>query len=135
MESEKKQPTPPYVAYKTFKNFVDKFKQGVPGRIDRDLMGSMSGAAQSQVTTALKYLGFISDNHLPLDSMKRFVASEGEDRKLALEAILHKAYPYLFGDGFNLASATASQLREAIETHTSATGDTVNDVARNSVES
>jgi hypothetical protein len=86
----------------------------------------MSGAAQSQVTTALKYLGFISDNHLPLDSMKRFVASEGEDRKLALEAILHKAYPYLFGDGFNLASATASQLREAIETHTSATGDTVN---------
>jgi uncharacterized protein DUF5343 len=126
MESEKKLPTPPYVAYKTFRNFLDKFKQGVPGRIDRDLMGSMSGAAQSQVTTALKFLGFISENNLPLDSMKRFVAAEAEDRRVALEAILHKAYPYLFGDGFNLSSATASQLRETIEANTGATGETVN---------
>lgn len=126
MDTDKKTPTPPYVAYKTFKNFVGKFQQGVPGRIDRDLMGSMSGAAQSQVITALKYLGFISENNLPLDSMKRFVASDEEDRKIALSAILQRAYPYLFGDGFDLESATASQLREAIENNTSATGETVN---------
>ena len=45
----KKVPVPPYVAYKTLKNFVERYKQGLPSRIDRGLMGSMSGAAQSQV--------------------------------------------------------------------------------------
>lgn len=126
MEQTKKSPTPPYVPYKTFRNFVEKFKQGVPGRIDRDLMGSMSGAAQSQVTVALKYLGFISDNNIPLEPMKTYVGAEGEERKGQLRVILKKAYPYLFDGHFDLATATASQLREAIEGSTSATGETVN---------
>lgn len=126
MEQPKKSPTPPYVPYKTFKNFVEKFQQGVPGRIDRDLMGSMSGAAQSQVTVALKYLGFISDNNIPLEPMKTYVAAEGEERKGLLRAILKRSYPYLFDGHFDLGTATASQLREAIENSTSATGETVN---------
>jgi hypothetical protein len=123
--SDKKSPTPPYVPYKTFKNFLEKFKQGTPGRIDRDLMGSMSGAAQSQVTTALKYLGFISDNNLPLEPMKIFVVAEGDDRKKLLKSVLSKSYPFLFDGHFDLSTATASQLREAIEAKTSATGETV----------
>ncbi len=125
MESEKKAATPPYAAYKTVKNFLEKFKQGVPGRIDRDLMGTMSGAAQSQVTTALRYLGFISDNNLPLEPMKAFVVAEGDNRKALLKAALYKAYPYLFGEEFDISSATASQLRETIEAKTSASGETV----------
>lgn len=126
MESEKKSPTPPYVPYKTFKNFVEKYKQGVPSRIDRELMGSMSGAAQSQVTVALKYLGFISENNLTQDAMRSYVAAEGDERKGMLRAILKISYPYLFEKPFDLQSATASQLREMIEAHTGATGETVN---------
>lgn len=125
MDPEKKAATPPYAPYKTFKTFLEKFKQGVPGRIDRDLMGTMSGASQSQVTTALRYLGFTSENNLPLESMKAFVVAEGENRKALLKTALMKSYPYLFGAQFDLSSATASQLREAIEAHTSASGETV----------
>ncbi len=67
---ERKAATPPYVAYKTLSNFLDRFKQGLPGRIDRGLMGSMSGAAQSQVTTALRFLGMISENNIPYPIME-----------------------------------------------------------------
>lgn len=123
-ESDKKNPTPPYVPYKTLRNFIDKYKQGVPGRIDRELMGSMSGAAQSQVTVALKFLGFISDNNLTLPALRAFAAAEGEKRKELLQEILQESYPYLF-EGFDLKTATASQLREAIEENTSASGETV----------
>jgi hypothetical protein len=125
-ESPKKSPTPPYVPYKTLRNFIDKYKQGVPSRIDRDLMGSMSGASQSQVVVSLKFLGFISDNNLTLEPMRAFAVAEGEARKELLKTILEKSYPYLFDGKFDLKSATASQLREAIEANTGATGETVN---------
>jgi hypothetical protein len=125
MESNQKSAIPPYVPYRTFTNFLDKFKQGVPGRIDRQFMAGMSGGAQSQVTAALRYLGFISGNNLPLDLMKTFVVAEGDERKKLLKDIIEKSYPFLFDAHFDLSTATASQLREAIEENTSATGATV----------
>lgn len=125
--AEKKLPVPPYVAFKTLKNFLDKFVQGVPGRIDRGLMGSMSGAAQSQVTTALRYLGFISDSGIPTETMRLYVNGEGEKRKEVLRGVLSKAYPFIFGEEaqFDFSTATSSQLREEFEEKTSATGETV----------
>ena len=35
----------PYVSYKTFKNFLDGLGETLPSRIDRSLMGTMSGAS------------------------------------------------------------------------------------------
>lgn len=126
MESTEKKPaTPPYVAYKTLVNFLDRFKQGVPGRIDRGLMSSMSGAAQSQVTTALRYLGMISENSIPQPIMKRYVSGEEEERKASLREMLEKSYPFIFGGGFDLSTATAHMLREAFTESTSATGETI----------
>jgi hypothetical protein len=127
MDTDKKAPTPPYVAYKTLKNFLEKYKQGLlPSRIDRDLMGTMSGAVQSQVTTALKYLRFISDNSVTTDKMRRYVVAEGEERKGLLKQTLLEAYPFIFADGFDLGTATGSHLREVFEANTSANGETVN---------
>jgi hypothetical protein len=126
--TDEKLSVPPYVAYKTLKNFLEKFKQGLPGRIDRGLMGSMSGAAQSQVTTALRYLGMISENSIPTDVMKRYVTGDEPTRKLTLREVLGKSYPFIFGAGagrFDLSAATASQLREEFEENTKATGETV----------
>ena len=124
---EKKSPIPPYVAYKTFSAFLERFSQGVPGRIDRGLMGSMSGAAQSQVTTALRYLGFISENGIPTESMKRYVSGEENSRKQALREVLSVSYPFIFGNeaAFDFSTATSSQLKEAFEENTAATGETV----------
>lgn len=123
----KKAPAPPYVPYKTLRNFLDRFKQGVPGRIDRGLMGSMSGAVQSQVKTALRYLGLISEHDIPSELMKRICASEGEERQQALRTVLKAAYPYIFGEqGLDFSTATGSQLREVIEHNTTASGETLN---------
>jgi len=123
--AEKKLPVPPYVAYKTLKNFLDRFNQGLPGRIDRGLMGSMSGAAQSQVTTALRYLGMISENNIPTEAMKRYVTGEESQRKDALRDMLSKAYPFIFASNFDFSTATASQLREEFDAKTTATGETI----------
>jgi Family of unknown function (DUF5343) len=123
--SDKRKPAPPYVAYKTLSNFLDRFKQGLPGRIDRGLMASMSGAAQSQVTTALRYLGMISENSIPTSLMKRYATGEEVDRKAALREMLQQAYPFIFDGTFDFSSATASQLREAFADNTSATGETL----------
>src|ERR1700761_1329612 len=122
---EKKAATPPYVAYKTLANFLDRFKQGLPGRIDRGLMGSMSGAAQSQVTTALRFLGMISENNIPNVIMKRYVTGEETERKAALREMLEKSYPFIFQGNFDISTATAHMLREAFAANTSATGETV----------
>jgi hypothetical protein len=124
-DAGKKNATPPYVAYKTLSNFLDRFKQGLPGRIDRGLMGSMSGAAQSQVTTALRYLGMISENNVPNPIMKRYVSGEEGDRRAALREMLERAYPFVFNDDFDIGTATAHMLRENFTENTSATGETI----------
>ena len=126
MESiSKKMPVPPYVAYKTLRNFVERYRQGLPARIDRGLMGSMSGAAQSQVTTALRYLGMISEHGIPTEIMRQYATGEDEARKAALREVLQTSYPYIFSDVFDFSATTGSQLREAFETHTTATGETI----------
>ena len=50
---------PPYVAYRTFRSFIQLLSPAVPGRIDRSLMASMSGASQSQLIHALRCLRLI----------------------------------------------------------------------------
>jgi hypothetical protein len=58
--------------------------------------------------------------------MKTFVAADEDERKKLLKGIIEKLYPFLFDGHFDLNTATASQLHEAIEENTSATGATVN---------
>lgn len=128
METEiKKASTPPYVAYRTLKNFLSKFQQGTPGRIERGLMGNLSGAVQSQLTTALKYLGFVSENNVPTPMMKKFVTAPEAEQTSMLKALLTDTYPFIFGNmfEFDFSSATGKMLRERFEEHTSATGETI----------
>jgi hypothetical protein len=128
MENEpKKAATPPYVAYRTLKNFLAKFQQGTPGRIERGLMGNLSGAVQSQLTTALKYLGFVSDNNVPTPMMKKFVMTPEAEQTSMLKALLTDTYPFIFGNmlEFDFSTATGKMLRERFEEHTSATGETI----------
>jgi hypothetical protein len=116
---------PPYVAYLTFRNFLDRFKDSVPGRIDRSVMSNMSGAAQSQVTAALKFLGLVNAEGHPEERLRTLVRSEGtQDRQKAWRDMLEASYPYVLGPGFNFQSATAKQLREQFE-KTAATGATL----------
>ncbi len=123
-ESEKKL-LPPYVPYKTFGNFIDNLSAvGIPQRIDRSVMKSMSGGLQGQLMLSLEYLGLITDNGTPTEILERFVNSEGAKRQETLHTILVASYGFIFQDGLQLERATASQFRERFE-QTGATGDTL----------
>lgn len=126
MEQGQKQESaiPPYVPYKTFKNFIEGLRVAMPARIDRSIMRSYSGAAQSQIMVALKYLGLLSHNDVPTEKLTRLISSDGPERQKALKDILVSAYPAIFRDGFNLQNSTPRQLAERFE-DVGATGDTV----------
>jgi hypothetical protein len=121
-----KKPTPPYVAFKTFRNFLEKFRQGpLPSRINRDVMGTMSGAAQSQILTTLKYMGLTSDNGIPTDLMRRLGKTEGSEWQIALKDALFASYPYIFCDTFDFSATTVSDLRAQFDENTGASGATI----------
>jgi Family of unknown function (DUF5343) len=102
---------PPYVPYRSFRNFTDSLKQGIPGRIDRSVMSSMSGAIQSQLTAALRYLGLIKPTGQPTEMMARLVNSEGPERIKVMREIVTTSYRFLFDD-FDVKRATPRMLEE-----------------------
>lgn len=120
-----KGPAPPYVPYRTLQTFLDRFKQGVPNRIGTDLMRSMSGGVRGQLLTSLKSFRLISETGTPTDLMKRLCVAEGAERQNTLKELIEVCYPYLFHDGFQFSTTTMSLLREAIQEHTVANGETV----------
>jgi hypothetical protein len=67
----------------------------------------------------------ISDNNIPNPIMKRYVSGQETERKAALKEMLERSYPFIFGEGFDLATATAQMLRENFGANTSATGETI----------
>lgn len=116
---------PPYVPYKTFRTFIDGLRTAMPSRIDRSLMGTMSGATQGQLISALRYLDLITDNGTPTQKLKDFAKADGEARKEVLADIAGAAYLDVFrGDNVDLDSGTYKQLHEAFAA-TGANGDTV----------
>lgn len=124
-EAPVKGSAPPYVPYRTLQTFLERFKQGVPNRVGTDLMRTMSGGVRSQLLTSLKSFGLISDTGVPHDRMKRLCAAEGAERQKVLKELIEACYPYLFREGFQFSTTTMSLLREAIQDHTSASGETV----------
>lgn len=106
-------PVPPYVPYRTFRNFIDGLKQGIPGRIDRSVMPSMSGATQGQLISALRYLGLVTEMCHPTAALAKLVNSEGSERAKALRDVLTDSYAFLFKNaGFNLKTATPRMVEE-----------------------
>ena len=114
---------PPYLSFKTFKNFIDSLKVGIPMRIDRTVLNSMSGAVRSQLMAALRYLGLVTPHSVTTEKLASLVNSEGADFSRALTAILREGYPFLFQD-FDLMRATTGQMEEAFR-KAGASGETI----------
>ena len=112
---ESKKPIPPYVAYKTFINVLERLRVGIPNRIDRSVLGTFSGATQGQLFATLKFLSLISQQGIPTDKLAGLVNSEGAEREKILREILVAAYPFLFRDEIDLKGLTAKQLHELFE--------------------
>ena len=111
-----KKPIPPYVAYKTFINFVNGLKQGIPARIDKSVI-RLSGAAQSQLIYALRFFDLIEPDGKPKDSLTRLVNSEGAERKKLLKEMTTRGYEFVFSSSLDLNAATGKQFEELFGEH------------------
>ena len=103
---------PPYLSYKTFDGFISRLRRDqdrLPNKIDRSLMPSLSGSAQSQLLAAVRYLGLVSPAGGRTDKLVALVNSVDRGYQRALREILRSAYPFLF-QGFDLSRATSDEL-------------------------
>ena len=106
---------PPYVSYRTLRNYLEALAvSGAPNRIDRSVLGNLSGLVQSQLLTAMRYLDLINEEGVPTARLTELVGVEGSKRSQVLTGILQNAYPFMFGS-FKLSGATPGQVRERIE--------------------
>ena len=88
---------PPYVSYRTFRNFLELLKESFPSRIDRSVWGPRySGTSGQQLMTALKVLGLIDEKGVPYDILGQLVNGEGENRRVILRNVLVKTYAPIF---------------------------------------
>ncbi|TAK57884.1 MAG: hypothetical protein EPO22_11650 [Dehalococcoidia bacterium] len=119
---------PPYIPWKTFVTLIDGLRQGIPSRVDRSVMRTFSGAAQSGLMVALRYLNLTDTDGVPTGTLTALVHSEGSDRERILTDILKSAYPFLFESSFNLESTTSAHFMEQFA-KSGTTGDTTRKAA------
>ena len=111
-ESEPAGAVPPYVSHKTFINFVNAMRQGIPSRIDRSIMKSFSGAVQGQLLATLCYFELIHIDGTPKDSLATLVRAEGVERQKLLGDLIERAYRFVFTRSLDLRRITRKQIEE-----------------------
>jgi hypothetical protein len=116
---------PPYVSYRTFRNFVDTLQQqGIPARIDRSYWGDrFSGSTGIQLMAALRFLGLADANGMPTAQLKSLVSARGDRRAEMLKTITSSAFGNLLQGAFDPQTATYSQLQEAFHNYYQLSGD------------
>jgi hypothetical protein len=104
---------PPYVSYRTFRNFLDRLQQRLPSRIDRSYWGELySGSSGTQLMAALRFLGLIDANGKPLERLRTMAAAKGEQRAALLRDMASDAFKFVLNGQIDLESATYAQLQE-----------------------
>jgi hypothetical protein len=106
---------PPYVSYRTFRNFIDRLQQQtIPQRIDRSYWGDLlSGSTGTQLMAALRFLGLIDINGRPTERLKPLVPARGDRRAQLLREVARDAFDFVLSSNLDMQSATYSQLMEA----------------------
>jgi hypothetical protein len=109
---------PPYVSYRTFRNFLERLQQRIPSRIDRSYWGdTLSGSTGTQLMAALRFLDLIDANGKPTEQLRPLVMARGESRARLLRELTAGAYDFVVKSSLDLESATYAQLGE-IFSHT-----------------
>jgi len=123
-EKGQKAQAPPYVAFRTLWNFLDRLGEvGTPPRIDRSVWGdNLSGAYGSQLMAALRFLKLVDEGNNAYGDLK-LIAEDREMRRSFLQNRLLEVYgPAL--SGLDLSQATMAQLEERFRDHYSVAGAT-----------
>jgi hypothetical protein len=115
---------PVYLSFATFQAALSTLRtHGLPRKIDRTAWDSRSGADQTQILSAFKFLGLIDDNantQPALDRLKEASPNSEEEKKILGELLLER-YSKVFEH--DLRTATPGQLADAIGSY-GATGTT-----------
>ena len=104
---------PPYVSYRTFRNFIERLQQQVPARIDRSYWGDMlSGSTGTQLVAALHFLGLIDVNSRPTARLKSLASAKDEQRTGFLREMTSESFSFIFQSSSDPQNATYAQLEE-----------------------
>jgi hypothetical protein len=107
--------TPVYLSFTTFRSSVQSLRtHGLPDKLDRTAWQSQSGAAQSQIISAFKFLGLIDESGNTQPVLRKLVdtAEYSKEEKQVLGDILRDRYEGVFA--LNLKTATIGALAEVI---------------------
>lgn len=117
---------PPYMSYKTFLSFLDALRvSGVPTRLDRSLVPSMSGSNQALLFSTLRYLGLVTNKGAPTQNLDTFVNAKMDDRKEIWRQLIINGYTNLFTSDIDIERATTQELAEVFAREGVASSDTV----------
>lgn len=109
-EPQETRAAPPYVAFRTFLNFIEWLEELIPQRIDRSFWGEkLSGAYGTQLMRAMTFFELIDGDKRPQPMLERLV-KEKEHRPEIIGELLRKHYPTVVGLG--LSNATASMFHD-----------------------
>lgn len=123
-ERERVDRLPPYVPYRTFSNFLDGLKVGMPSHIDKSVMPSISGGMQSWLISALKSMKLIGDDGVPSPMLRKLATAEADTRKNLLQELFGSTYAFLADSGVDPSNTTPQKL-EAVFMEMGAKGETV----------
>ncbi len=114
MTSEKnRKRLPPYISYRTFRNFISQLQERIPARIDRSYWGdTLSGSTGTQLVAALRFLGLVDSMGKPTNRLRSLASAKGDQQAEALRQIAGEAYAFVLRSSLDAQSATYAQLEE-----------------------
>ncbi len=123
-EDKSKAASPPYTSWSSTKTLVATLSEnGVPGRIDRSMLGKFSGAVAGQLLTAFRFLRLTDDGGHPTRALAALVEAYGtEEWPNVLAEVIRTSYAPLFE--LKLDTASPAQFNDAFRKAFVAEGDT-----------
>ncbi|MDQ3586987.1 MAG: DUF5343 domain-containing protein [Actinomycetota bacterium] len=94
MEAQTTRPPPPYFAFKTLTNMIERMEEhGPPNRVDRTFLTGMSGAGQTQFIAGLKGLGLIAEEDGTVQPVLTEMVKKPDERPALIGQLLRERYP------------------------------------------
>lgn len=105
---------PPYISYRTFRNFIGRLQQQIPSRIDRSYWGeTLSGSTGTQLIAALHFLNLIDNGGKPANRLRVLASAKGDQQTELLRELASEAYSFVLHSSLDPENATYAQLEEA----------------------
>jgi hypothetical protein len=122
--------TPPYLPWATFDAFIARMKDGIPSQIDTSVMRGMSGATQSQLRIALRFLGLVDEQWKGTDQLQMLAGAHSTaDWSSAVRDLVRRSYRAIEA-GLDLKTATMAQLETRFREIGGVQGETVSKAIR-----